>query len=388
MRAVAITGLGIVSGIGCGSRVHLDSLQAGRSALKPLTLFSLSGLPLCPVAEVEAAWLPGDRKPRGVALATIAAGQALGNAALQGFGLIAIGTTTGGILESEQHYLRHRGAEGAEDRELLWYHAVGTIADVLGSELGLEAERVTFSTACSSSANAIGYGAARVAADAPWALAGGVDTLCRLTYCGFHSLKLLSDIPCQPFDRSRRGLSLGEGAAFLLLESAERARGRGAEVLGYLAGWGCSADAFHPTAPHPEGRGALAAMKAALADAGLTPAQVDYVNAHGTATPANDRAEAIALESLFGPDGPPTSSTKGATGHTLGAAGAIEAVLCVIALRASYAPASVGLIQPDPELRIRHVPPGGLARPIQVALTNSFGFGGNNAALVLRRSEA
>ncbi len=129
-------------------------------------------------------------------------------------------------------------------------------------------------------------------------------------------------------------------------------------------------------------------MKAALADAGLAPAQVDYVNAHGTATPANDRAEAIALEDLFGPDGPLTSSTKGATGHTLGAAGAIEAVLCVIALRASYAPASVGLIQPDPELRIHHVPEGGLGRPMQVALSNSFGFGGNNAALVLTRSDA
>jgi 3-oxoacyl-(acyl-carrier-protein) synthase len=329
----------------------------------------------------------GDTGPRTPGLALVAARQALQGAALEGAGVLAVGTTTGGIPESERHYFQHRGQEGADDRELLRHHAAGTVADVLASELGLTAERHTFSTACSSSANAIGYGAARVERGAPWALVGGVDALSRLTYAGFHSLKLLSSTACRPFGHGRTGLSLGEGAAFLLLESEERARKRGARILGYVAGWGCTADAYHITAPHPEGLGAIAAMRAALEDAGLSPKDVDYVNAHGTATPANDRAESFALGTVFGGEVPLTSSTKGATGHTLGAAGAIEAVYCVLALQAGFAPASIGLTEPDPELRVRHVPAGGVEGPLKVALSNSFGFGGNNTALVITRPE-
>jgi 3-oxoacyl-(acyl-carrier-protein) synthase len=384
MRGVVITGVGIVSALGSGASAQLEALKAGRSGLRPLSLFSLQGLPPLPVGEVDASVL-GDTGPRTPGLALVAARQALQDAALEGSGVLAVGTTTGGIPESERHYFQHRGQEGAEDRELLRHHAAGTVADVLASELGLTAERHTFSTACSSSANAIGYGAARVERGAPWALVGGVDALSRLTYAGFHSLKLLSSTACRPFGHGRTGLSLGEGAAFLLLESEERARKRGATILGYVAGWGCTADAYHITAPHPEGHGAIAAMRAALEDAGLTPKDVDYVNAHGTATPANDKAESMALGTVFGGEVPLTSSTKGATGHTLGAAGAIEAAFCVLALQAGFAPASIGLTEPDPELKVRHVPAGGVEGPLKVALSNSFGFGGNNTALVLKR---
>ncbi len=385
MRGVAITGMGIVSGLGCGVGPHLEALRSGRSGLKPLTLFSLSGMEPAPAGQVDEALLAGSSRSRSVALALLAARQAVGAVSLEEPGVLTVGTTTGGIQESEQHYLKYRGQEGAQERELLRHHPAGTIADVLSAELRLSAERQTFSTACSSSANAIGHGASRVMRGAPWALVGGVDSLSRLTWCGFHSLKLLSSTPCRPFDRNRLGLSLGEGAAFLLLESEERARSRGAPILGYVAGWGCTADAYHITAPHPEGLGAIAAMKAALADAGLGPSDVDYVNAHGTATPANDKAEALALQSLFPGEGPLVSSTKGATGHTLGAAGAMEAVFCVLAMEAGHAPSTVGLSEPDPQLRVRHVPPGGVSAPLRVALSNSFGFGGNNAALVLTR---
>lgn len=384
MRGVAITGLGLVSALGSGVSAHRDALRAGRSGLRPLSLFSLEGLPEVPVGEVDAALLPRGQGPRTVELALLAARQALPTGGLAPGGVLALGTTTGGILESEQHYLRHRGQEGAHERELLRHHAAGTVADVLGRELALSAERHTFSTACSSSANAVGYGAMRVERGAPWALVGGVDSLCRLTYAGFHSLKLLSSQACRPFDRTRQGLSLGEAAAFLLLEPEAQARARGAAILGYVAGWGCSADAYHITAPHPEGRGAVAAMQAALADAGLAPGDVDYVNAHGTATPANDRAESLALAAVFPGEGPLTSSTKALTGHTLGAAGALEAALCVLALAEGFAPGAAGLVEPDPELQVRHVPAGGQAAPLRVALSNSFGFGGNNAALVLK----
>jgi len=323
---------------------------------------------------------------RSISLALNASRQAIGAADLDLPGVISIGTTTGGIFESEQHYLKFRGGEGSSDRAMLKHHSAGTIADLLAVSLNIAAERYTFSTACSSSANAVGFGASLVQQGAPWALVGGVDSLCRLTYCGFHALKLLSNAPCRPFDSDRQGLSLGEGAAFLLLEKDQRAKDRGAPILGYVGGWGCSSDAYHVTAPDPEGRGAAAAMRAALADAGISPSEVDYVNAHGTATPANDRAEAIALEAVFQGSRPLTSSTKGATGHTLGAAGAIEAVICVLSLSAGYAPATVGLKNLDPQLHIRHVPAGGVSARLSVALSNSFGFGGNNAALVLVRS--
>jgi len=382
MRGVAITGLGVVSGLGLGTEVHLDALRTGRRGLRPLSLFSLPELPALHVGEVDEALVSGQHPSRSIALALLAARQALAHQLLSGSGVVAVGTTTGGILESEQHYLRHRGQEGRADRELLTHHPAGAIADVLASELGLSGERHTFSTACSSSANAIGYGAACIRQGKPWALAGGVDSLCRLTYTGFHALKLLSSEPCRPFDVNRSGLSLGEGAAFVLLEDEERARSRGASVLARVAGWGCTADAHHMTAPHPEGLGALAAMKAALADAGVEASEIDYVNAHGTATLANDRAEGLAVRALFQSPGPLVSSTKGSTGHTLGAAGAMEAVFCVLALGAGFAPATAGLSKPDPLLSFRHVPPGGMVAPLRVALSNSFGFGGNNATLV------
>jgi 3-oxoacyl-(acyl-carrier-protein) synthase len=385
MRGVAITGLGIVSGLGLGPVAHLEAFRAARSGLRPLSLFSLSGLPALPVGEVDAELVRGQHPSRTIALALLAARQAAAQQELSGQGLVAVGTTTGGIFESEEHYLRHRGADGNADRELLRYHSAGTVADVLAAELKLFGERHTFSTACSSSANAIGYGAACIQQGKPWALVGGVDSLCRLTYSGFHALKLLSDQPCRPFDKGRRGLSLGEGAAFLLLEDEARARRRGASILGSVVGWGCSADAYHMTAPHPEGQGALAAMTAALADAGLEASEVDYVNAHGTATPANDRAEGLALAALFKTPGPLVSSTKGSTGHTLGAAGAMEAVFCILALNAGFAPSTAGLIEPDPTIQLRHVPPGGVATRLKVALSNSFGFGGNNATLVFTR---
>jgi 3-oxoacyl-(acyl-carrier-protein) synthase len=387
VRRVAITGLGVVSGLGSGPSEHLSALRTARSGLRPLSLFSLPGLPALPVGEVDGELVRGKHPSRTIALALLAARQALPREPLSGQGLVAVGTTTGGILESEEHYLRHRGLEGRDDRELLRHHPVGAVADVLAAELRLSGERHTFSTACSSSANAIGYGAAAVQQGTPWALVGGVDSLCRLTYAGFHALKLLSSEPCRPFDRNRRGLSLGEGAAFLLLEDEGRATARDATILGHLAGWGCSADAYHMTAPHPEGAGALAAMSIALADAGVEASDVDYVNAHGTATAANDRAEGLALSGLFQAPGPLVSSTKGATGHTLGAAGAMEAVFCVLALAEGFAPATNGLIEADPTIPLRHVPKGGATGQLSVALSNSFGFGGNNATLVFTRAQ-
>jgi 3-oxoacyl-(acyl-carrier-protein) synthase len=384
MKRVAITGMGVLSALGRGLQAHSEALRHGRSGLKPLTLFSAEGIGARPVGEVapEHLW-PSARASRSQRLALTAASDALEGHAPRGAGVIAVGTTTGGIDGTEQHYLKHRGKQGVEDRDLLRYHPLGTIADRISHELKLEAERHTFATACSSSANAIGYAASRVVAGAPWALAGGVDALCRITYCGFYSLKLVSEAACRPFDRARNGLSLGEAAGFVVLESEHAARERGARIHGFVTGWGCSADAHHMTAPHPEGAGAIRAMQLALLDAGRAPADVSYVNAHGTATPANDKMEALALNAVFGAAMPPVSSTKGATGHTLGAAGAIEAIFSTLAMSGAFTPRTVGLTEPDPDAKVRHAESG----PVEMrcVLSSSFGFGGNNTALLLER---
>jgi 3-oxoacyl-[acyl-carrier-protein] synthase II len=384
VKRVAITGMGALSSLGRGLPAHTDALKHGRSGLSPLTLFTADGIGARPVGEVapEHLW-PTTRASRSQRLALTAAGDAVQGLKLKGAGVIALGSTTGGIDGTEQHYLKHRGKEGAEDRELLRNHPLGSIADRLSTELHLGGERHTFATACSSSANAIGYAASRIVAGAPWALAGGVDALCRITYCGFYALKLVSEARCKPFDRTRNGLNLGEAAAFVVLEAEEAARARGATIFGFVTGWGCSADAHHMTAPHPEGAGAIRAMKLALDDAGIAPREIDYVNAHGTATPANDKMEALALNAVFGPDMPPVSSTKGATGHTLGAAGAIEAVFSVLAMAEGFTPRTVGLADPDPDAKVRHASEGKVE--VRRVLSSSFGFGGNNTALVLER---
>jgi 3-oxoacyl-[acyl-carrier-protein] synthase II len=218
-------------------------------------------------------------------------------------------------------------------------------------------------------------------------IAGGTDALCRMTYTGFHALKALAPTPCQPFDRNRQGLTLGEGAAAVILESEEHARARGADVLGEVLGAGLSCDANHPTAPHPEGLGAKYALSSALADANVAPADIAYVNAHGTGTPQNDACESRALRAVFGERSAsvPVSSTKGLLGHTLAAAGAVEAVATLLALNGGFVPPTLGLEDPDPECTLDLVQRSPRDLSFHLAASNSYGFGGNNCSLILRR---
>jgi len=262
------------------------------------------------------------------------------------------------------------------------------VTDVVARRLDVRGPRTTIMTACSSSATAIGYAADRVRlGHVDVALAGGAEGLCRLTYAGFSSLRATSPEPCRPFDAERKGLSLGEGAAILVLESYEHARARGAEILALVAGYGVSADAYHMTAPHPEGDGAARAMRAALADAGLDPSQVDYVNAHGTGTTHNDAAESAAVRRVLGAhaERTPLSSIKSMLGHTLGAAGAIEAVASVLAIARGFIPPTVNLRTPDPAFGLDYVPNTARNQPVSVVLSNSFAFGGNNTTLAFKR---
>jgi 3-oxoacyl-[acyl-carrier-protein] synthase II len=303
---------------------------------------------------------------------------------------VVLGGTTGGMLEAEDLLRRRRFGEleRMPTRGLLSM-PVSSTADVVAGVLGCAGPRLTVVTACSSSANSLGLAADFIQdgrADAM--LAGGTDAHCKMTYAGFNALQALAPDVCRPFDRRRAGLSLGEGAAMFVLEEEAHARRRGAEILAELAGYGMSADAYHMTAPDPEGRGAVLAMRRALAEAGIEPQAVDYVNAHGTGTAQNDPIETRAIKEVFGEHARrlAVSSTKSQTGHCLGAAGAIEILATVLALRHGFLPPTVNLEEPDPECDLDYVPRAARASRLRVAVSNSYGFGGNNTSVVLRAS--
>jgi 3-oxoacyl-[acyl-carrier-protein] synthase-1 len=298
---------------------------------------------------------------------------------------VFIGTSTSGILETEQAYRRRDPVSGALPAELDYagtHNAFATV-EYLRRRLGCAGPAAAVSGACASSAKV--FASARRLLEANLidaALVGGVDSLCLTTLYGFHSLQLCSRTPCRPFDTLRDGISIGEAAAFALLERAPSSLDA-AEVL--VLGIGESSDAYHMSAPQPEGRGARRAMQAALESARLQPEAIDYINLHGTATPSNDRAESQAVTSLFGPT-TPCSSTKGATGHTLGAAGALEAVICALALEEGLMPGGVHTEEIDPTLTAHYLKENRRA-PLGRVLSNSFGFGGMNCSLVLGRAQ-
>jgi 3-oxoacyl-[acyl-carrier-protein] synthase-1 len=294
---------------------------------------------------------------------------------------VFLGTRTSGILQTELAYRRRDPVTGALPDDFIYRttHNSFSVGDFTRDYFGLQGMAMVISTACSSSAKVFAAAARQLAVgtiDA--AIVGGVDSLCLTTLYGFDSLQLMSGRPCRPYDADRDGISIGEGAAFALLERGTPSRDPGAV---FLLGTGESSDAYHMSAPHPVGLGARLAMEAALRSASLAPDAIDYINLHGTSTPANDAAEGKAIVALFG-DRVPCSSTKGATGHTLGAAGAVEAVICALAITDGHLPGSPGTQALDPAIPVRYQLQGQSA-PVRRALTNSFGFGGSNCALVL-----
>ncbi len=288
-----------------------------------------------------------------------------------------VGTSTAGISRTEQAY-RELDEHGQFRPEHLLpgVHTPHTSSAFLAAALGLRGPVQTVATACSSSAKVFATAARLIQAGfADTAVVGGVDSLCLSVLYGFHSLELVSPEPCRPFDRARRGLNLGEAAGFAILEREPE------QSLGRLLGWGASSDAYHMAAPHPEGAGAVAAMRQALNLAGLDPKAIGYINCHGTATPMNDRIETAALNQVFGRP-PAASSTKAWTGHTLGAAGITETVISLLALNDGYLPASLNCT--DPEVGAEDfILTGGRREQVQAVMSNSFGFGGSNCSLVL-----
>lgn len=384
------------SPIGLGRDAMLRALEAGRSALEPCHFESAQlSTYIGAVSGVDAVRLPAPLAAydcRNHRLAELGLGQdgfaehvreriEHWGAARVG---VFMGTSTSGVLETEIAY-RHRDPDGALPAgfEYRRAHNAFALADYVRHALGATGPAVCICTACSSSAKVFAAAARMLDADLiDAAVVGGVDSLCLTTLYGFNALQLTARGPCRPFDRVREGLSIGEAAAFALLERA-RQRPEDEDIL--LLGSGESSDAHHMSSPHPEGAGARRAMQAALQAAALGPADIDYINLHGTGTPSNDAAEARAVHGLFGAH-LPCSSTKGATGHTLGAAGALEAVICALSLQSGLMPGGLNCIEPDPTLQVDYLRSNRRAALARV-LSNSFGFGGANCALLFARAD-
>jgi 3-oxoacyl-[acyl-carrier-protein] synthase II len=387
-RDVVITGRGAVTSIGEGADAFMDALYARRSGIA-------DGLGACADFDPEAAMTPKQarRADRYTQLGMAAAMQAADEAGLpdgiepERLGVL-MGSAVGGLetIEEQCKIWLEKGDRAVSPlfvTMMMPNAAAGTIA----MRLGARGPGFSLASACATGAHSIGE-AARIVArgEADVILAGGCEaTLNGLTIAAFKSLGALSKVgESRPFDARRDGFVMGEGAGALVLEAEEHARARGAEILGRVAGYAATNDAFHITEPDREGRGATSAMRGAIRDAEATPGDVGYVNAHGTSTPYNDKVETLALHNVFNGGAPPVSSTKSAIGHLLGAAGAVEAVATLGAIQRGLLPPTINYEEPDPECDLDYVPDGPREAPgLKFALSNSFGFGGQNACLAI-----
>ncbi len=409
--SVVITGMGVCSPAGFGSDALATLLRSGECRVAPITRFDVSGYRSSVAAEVPAeAEAEAVRAGRSVGLQVSAR---YGRAALYGLGALAealqsaglagedfaepslglvFGGSTAGTLEAEGPLLSDPDDGSYFDRvpaDRFLLSPVGSTASVLAHVLGVTGPVSTVSTACSSAANALGTAMFWLRSGrCTRVIAGGSDALCRLTHAGFNSLSLVDPTRPLPFDARRAGMSIGEGAAFFVLEDSQRARASGARPLAQLSGFGAISEAHHLVQPRGDGAGAAAAMRLALLDAGIEPQRVDYINAHGTATPHNDLAEARGVASLFRGRATdlPVSSTKSQIGHLLGASAAVELAACVLALQHDFLPPTSGWQERDPEIPLEDFVPGRARnQQAEVVLSNSFAFGGNDASLCVER---
>ena len=398
-----VTGAGIVTALGLGWPANAHGFRAGRAAFRPVTLFDVSRQRTKLAAEVDLpAALPVTRLSEKSARRLDRAARLLLHAAHEAWwqagwdstvpqsGMpLVLGTTSGGMSLGETYLrcaLQRPRAPRQQATRAVHYQAQRQGLDLCDA-FGFQGPITIIANACASGTNAIGHAWELVRhGRAERVFTGGYDALCQLTFAGFDSLQALSPTSCRPFDAQRDGLSLGEGAGMLTLETLEHARRRGAEILGEIIGYGATTDTHHLTQPHPQGDAAFAAMNAACACAGITAAQVDYLNAHGTATPQNDSTETAAIHRWAGARATtlPVSSTKASVGHLLGGAGAVEAVAILMALRGQWLPPERALKTPDPVCQFQIVREPTDAK-VEIALSNSFGFGGANATLALRR---
>ncbi|HEX4954917.1 MAG TPA: beta-ketoacyl-[acyl-carrier-protein] synthase family protein [Thermoanaerobaculia bacterium] len=399
-RRIVVTGIGMVTSVGIGRRAAWQALLAGRRGTSTVESFDTSRHPVHQGGEIKG-FRPDDHLKRLVPaqigrasqLGAAAARLALSDAGLDPEALdparagVAMGTTSGEPQEVE----RLDDALVAEDLAQAGHGFVRRypchlIAAHVAAEVGFAGVNAMIPTACAAGNYALAYAYDALVNDrAELMLAGGADCFSRITYTGFARLGAIAPDVCRPFDKNRQGMIPGEGAAVLVLEPLDRALARGVEPIAEVAGYGLSCDAHHMTAAHPEGEGAARAMERALRMAGLAPEDVSYVSAHGTGTPTNDRLESIAVKRVFGERSPrvPMSSIKSMLGHTMGAASAIEAAVCALAVAEDRVPPTIHFEEPDPECDVDCVPNEAREMPVAVAMNNAYAFGGNNASTVM-----
>jgi len=394
---VVVTGLGIISAIGFNAEETVMSVREERSGIGPLRLLQTNHSSI-PCAEVKMTddelktllgISPFDIVTRTSLLGIAAAREAMRQASLGAGSSLKIGfisgTTVGGMEKSERYYTDFISND--THNEYIDAHDCGACSEKIADYFGCFSYVSTISTACSSAANAIILGSTLIKSGLfDVVVAGGTECLTKFHLNGFNSLMILDQNLCRPFDDTRAGLNLGEGAGYLVLESDTVARQRKANVICTVAGFGNACDAFHQTASSPEGKGAVIAITEALKMAGLRAEEIDYINAHGTGTGNNDRSEAQAMVSVFGEKLPPFSSTKPFTGHTTSASGSIEAIISILAMRDGFLPPNLNFKTPMhdmPLTPVTHIVNGVTLRHV---LSNSFGFGGNNSTIIFSRN--
>jgi 3-oxoacyl-[acyl-carrier-protein] synthase II len=400
-RRVAITGIGLVTSLGLSRDENWTNLLKGTCGVGEVTVFPTEGFRSRVAAEVSYDRLKTRLTPlqrrrwsRSDQFGVVAAMEAVADSGFASRAFdptrvgVLLGACTADLLRTERYLetMVKRGIAHARPSDV-WNHFPNTPVDIIASHFGFEGLRSCIVTACASSTMAIGSAADAVRdgrLDA--AIAGGTDSMSRLTFSGFNAIRVMDPEPCRPFDRGRAGMNLGEGAAMLMLEDLEGARRRGAPVYAEVVGHSLTCEAFHPTSPEPDGRAIADTIRRALADASVDPGEVDHVNAHGTATPHNDRAEARGIRLVFGDraDRIPVTSVKSMIGHCLGAAGGIETAITALTIARGAIPPTVHHSETDPECDVDVVANDAREVRVRCAVSTSLAFGGNDSALVLR----
>ncbi len=399
---VIVTGMGIVCAIGEDKDSFWHALSKAQCGIGTVDLFDVSGYRSRIGAQVKNVDFFSRfsarqcrRLGRCDVLGLWAAQEALAEAKIVEQNLpperiaVVVGAGAGGVFEAERYRRQLYEGELRLRPSLLMPFPACNLTDAIANFYGFRGPRSTIATACSSSATAIGYGADLIRSGrADVVIAGGAESLSELTFSGFNALRSVDRSTCRPFDKHREGLVLGESGSILVLESRRCAKARGISGYAQVLGYGTCADAYHMTSPDPQGDGAERSMANALKNAGISSETVEYINAHGTGTVVNDRVETIAIKRLFGKksESIPVSSIKSALGHCLGAAGAVEAVATILALHHGMLPPTLNYQEPDPDCDLDYVPNEARVANIQVALSNSFAFGGNNTTLVFGRT--
>ncbi|MEW6605976.1 MAG: beta-ketoacyl-[acyl-carrier-protein] synthase family protein [bacterium] len=403
MKRVVVAGIGVLSPIGNDKEEYWEGLRSGKSGIETITLFDTRNYKFKRGGEIKD-FNPTKyftrkglrRLDRASQMVLIATQEAIDDAQINFNQMeknncgVVLGTTLGGMVSGEKYYRHLKKRQDRVYASLLLDFPMYSATDHISIRYKCSGSILTISTACSASNQAIGcaFDLIRKGEDTI-IITGGFDPLSELTFAGFGILRIMSLDKIRPFDKNRTGLILGEGVGILILEELEHALNRKAKIYAEIIGYGATTDAYHMTAPHPQGEGAANAMQKALDDANIKPDDVDYINAHGTGTLFNDLSETMAIKKIMGEGAYkiPISSTKSMIGHTLGAAGALEAIATILAMQKGIIPPTINYETPDPKCDLNYVPNYSIQKNIRIALSNSFGFGGNNATIVFKKWE-